>query len=269
MTASMEKLIQRARSADRPNALEFIHRVFEDFHPQAGDRLTGEDPAIVGGVALFHGRPVTVIGQRRGRSTEENIHCRFGMPTPAGYHKARRLMMQADKFRRPVLTLVDTPGAYPGLEAEALGQGAAIARCLALASRISVPSLALVLGEGGSGGALALSVTDEIWMMENAIYSVVSPEGCASILWKDPSRAGEAAAALKLTARDAVKLGICDHILTETFAFEGSMGAYRQYEDYLEDFLARQDKISPADRLKARYDKYRKVGSVYDHSIGS
>lgn len=269
MKKDIQSIIQTARSVDRPNALEFIHRVFDDFHPQAGDRLTGEDPAIIGGVALFHGRPVTVIGQRRGKSTEENIHCRFGMPNPSGYHKARRLMMQADKFRRPVLTIVDTPGAYPGLEAEAFGQGAAIARCLATASRVQGPSLALVLGEGGSGGALALSVTDEIWMMEHAIYSVVSPEGCASILWKDASRAAEAALALKLTAQDAVKLGICDHIISENFAFEGSMGAYQQYEDYLADFLERQDRISPADRLKARYDKYRKVGSVSDHSIGS
>lgn len=266
---SAADIIKKARSQDRPNALEFISRVFEDFHPQAGDRLTGEDPAIVGGVALFKGRPVTVIGQRRGRSTEENILTRFGMPTPSGYHKARRLMMQADKFRRPVLTIVDTPGAYPGIEAEALGQGAAIARCLALASRIHSPTLALILGEGGSGGALALSVTDEIWMMENAIYSVVSPEGCASILWKDPSRSAEAAQALKVTAQDAVDLGICDRILSEKFAFEASLGAYQQYEDALEEFLARHDKISESDRLKARYDKYRKVGSMYDRSIGT
>ena len=181
-----------ARNPGRPNVSDYIAALFTDFFEQKGDRLCGEDPAVLGGVALYHGRPVTVIGTRKGKDLEENLTCRFGMPSPEGYRKAQRLMDQAEKFGRPVITLIDTSGAYPGLEAEARGQGEAIARCLSKLSALTVPVIALITGEGNSGGALALAVADRVLMMENAVYAILSPEGFASILWKDSSRSGRA-----------------------------------------------------------------------------
>ena len=181
-----------ARHPQRPNITDYIQALFTDFFEQKGDRLCGEDAAILGGVALYHGRPVTVIGTRKGKTLEENLKCNFGMPNPEGYRKALRLMRQAEKFRRPILTFIDTSGAYPGLEAEAHGQGEAIARNLYEMSALKVPVLCIMIGEGGSGGALALAVGNEVWMMENATYCVLSPEGFASILWKDGKRAKEA-----------------------------------------------------------------------------
>lgn len=261
--------VKKARSSERPNVKHFVERIFDEFHPCFGDRLMGNDEAIIGGGAYFKGQPVTIVGHHRGRSTEENIACRFGMPIPSGYHKAQRLMAQAEKFRRPIITFIDTPGAYPGVEAEAFGQGAVIAKSIMHMSQLKVPVLALVIGEGGSGGALALAMADEIWMLEHSVFSVVSPEGCASILWKDTTRVDEAAQALQLTAQDLQKLGICEKIFTERFGFEGSMGVYQQLEESIEIFLRKSAKQSSEDRLNKRYQKFRKVGTVHDNSIRS
>ena len=204
-----------ARHPQRPNITDYIDGLFTDFFEQRGDRACREDPAILGGVALFHGRPVTVIGTRKGKNLEENLRCNFGMPGPEGYRKALRLMKQAEKFRRPIFTFIDTAGAYPGLEAEEHGQGEAIARNLFEMSRLTVPVIAVVTGEGNSGGALALAVADRVLMLENAVYSVLSPEGFASILWKDAGRSGEAAEVMKLTAADLLSLGVIHEILPE------------------------------------------------------
>ena len=204
-----------ARHPQRPNITDYIDGLFTDFFEQRGDRACREDPAILGGIALFHGRPVTVIGTRKGKTLEENLRCNFGMPGPEGYRKALRLMKQAEKFRRPIFTFIDTAGAYPGLEAEEHGQGEAIARNLFEMSRLTVPIIAVVTGEGNSGGALALAVADRVLMLENAVYAILSPEGFASILWKDAQRSGEAAKLMKLTAPELKKLGVIDGIVRE------------------------------------------------------
>ena len=204
-----------ARHPQRPNITDYIDGLFTDFFEQRGDRACREDPAILGGIALFHGRPVTVIGTRKGKTLEENLRCNFGMPGPEGYRKALRLMKQAEKFRRPIFTFIDTAGAYPGLEAEEHGQGEAIARNLFEMSRLTVPVIAVVTGEGNSGGALALAVANRVLMLENAVYAILSPEGFASILWKDAHRAGEAAELMRLTAPELKKLGIIDGIIRE------------------------------------------------------
>lgn len=204
-----------ARHPQRPNITDYIDGLFTDFFEQRGDRACREDPAILGGIALFHGRTVTVIGTRKGKTLEENLRCNFGMPGPEGYRKALRLMKQAEKFRRPIFTFIDTAGAYPGLEAEEHGQGEAIARNLFEMSRLTVPIIAVVTGEGNSGGALALAVADRVLMLENAVYAILSPEGFASILWKDAQRSGEAAKLMKLTAPELKKLGVIDGIVRE------------------------------------------------------
>ena len=204
-----------ARHANRPGTAEFIDALFDDFFEMKGDRLCGEDGSILGGVALFHGRPVTVIGHRKGRDLEEHLKYHFGMPSPEGYRKAGRLMEQAQKFGRPVITFIDTPGAYPGVEAEAHGQGDAIARSLARMSHLKVPVIAVVTGEGGSGGALALAMGNSVLMLENAVYSVLSPEGFAAVLWKDASRSAEASEVMKLTAADLLDMGVIDEVIEE------------------------------------------------------
>ena len=204
-----------ARHPQRPNITDYIDGLFTDFFEQRGDRACREDSAILGGIALFHERPVTVIGTRKGKDLEENLNCNFGMPGPEGYRKALRLMKQAEKFHRPIFTFIDTSGAYPGLEAEERGQGEAIARNLFEMSRLTVPVIAVVTGEGNSGGALALAVANRVLMLENAVYAILSPEGFASILWKDAHRAGEAAELMKLTAPELKKLGIIDGIIRE------------------------------------------------------
>ena len=204
-----------ARHPQRPNITDYINGLFTDFFEQRGDRACREDSAILGGIALFHERPVTVIGTRKGKDLEENLNCNFGMPGPEGYRKALRLMKQAEKFHRPIFTFIDTSGAYPGLEAEEHGQGEAIARNLFEMSRLTVPVIAVVTGEGNSGGALALAVANRVLMLENAVYAILSPEGFASILWKDAHRAGEAAELMKLTAPELKKLGIIDGIIRE------------------------------------------------------
>jgi acetyl-CoA carboxylase carboxyl transferase subunit alpha len=207
--------VQVARHPRRPYALDYINTIFTDFVELHGDRLFRDDPAIVGGVCRLEGRPVMVIGQQKGRDTKENLKRNFGMPHPEGYRKALRLMCMAERFGMPIVTLIDTPGAYPGLGAEERGQAEAIARNLEEMATLRTPIIAVVIGEGGSGGALALGVADRVLMFENSVYSVISPEGCAAILWKDASQRERAAEALKLTAPDLLELGLIDEILTE------------------------------------------------------
>ena len=251
-----------ARDPARPGVAEYLDALFTDFFEQRGDRLCADDPAILGGVALFHGRPVTVIGHRKGRDLEQNLACHFGMPTPEGYRKAQRLMLAAEKFRRPIVTFIDTPGAYPGLEAEARGQGEAIARCLAVMSGLTVPIVAVITGEGGSGGALALGMGNIVLMLENAVYSVLSPEGFASILWKDPSRAQEACGVMKLTAADLKELGVVDQILPEPEqgAHADREAVFATVDAALAAALRQADRIgSPAAH---RYRKFREMGAA-------
>lgn len=255
--------VAAARHPQRPNIGDYISALFTDFFEQKGDRLCGEDGAVLGGVALYRGRPVTVIGTRKGRTVEENLQCNFGMPAPEGYRKALRLMRQAEKFRRPVVTLIDTSGAYPGLEAEARGQGEAIARNLYEMSRLTVPVIAIVTGEGNSGGALALGVANRVLMLENAVYAVLSPEGFASILWKDAARREEACDIMKLTAPDLLALGVVDDIIPEP---EGGAhlapGAAMREVDYaLARCLAELSRMSGPALAAERYQKFRRMGA--------
>ena len=253
-----------ARHTHRPKIDAYINALFTDFFEQKGDRQCREDPSILGGVALYKGQPVTVIGHRKGSDLQGNLKYNFGMPGPEGYRKALRLMKQAEKFGRPIITFIDTPGAYPGLEAEARGQGEAIARNLAEMSRLEVPVIAVVTGEGSSGGALALGVADRILMLENAVYSVLSPEGFASILWKDPSRSGEACEIMKLTAQDLYKDGIVEEIIPEPVG-----GAQRCHRALFESMdaalrthlreLCRMNGKALADQ---RYQKFRQIGEM-------
>lgn len=253
-----------ARHPQRPNITDYIDGLFTDFFEQKGDRLCGEDGAILGGVALFHGRPVTVIGTRKGKTLEENLKCNFGMPNPEGYRKALRLMRQAEKFRRPVLTFIDTSGAYPGLEAEARGQGEAIARNLFEMSRLTVPVIAVITGEGNSGGALALGVADRVLMLENAVYAILSPEGFASILWKDAKRSPEACELMKLTAPELIRLGVIDDIIPEPEggAHNAPAQAIREVDRALRRHLNALSKESGAALADARYQKFRKMGTL-------
>jgi len=255
-----------ARHPQRPNITDYIQALFTDFFEQKGDRLCGEDAAILGGVALYHGRPVTVIGTRKGKTLEENLKCNFGMPNPEGYRKALRLMRQAEKFRRPVITFIDTPGAYPGLEAEARGQAEAIARTLALSSRLTVPVVSVVTGEGGSGGALALGVGNRVLMLENAVYSVLSPEGFASILWKDAGRADEAAGVMKLTAADLLRLGVADQVIPEPEggAHNDPKAVFAAVDRALTRHLGQL--LREKDLSAHRYQKFRAMGAVLEET---
>lgn len=251
-----------ARHPQRPYTLDYIERLFVDFTELHGDRRFADDPAIVGGMALFEGRSVMVIGHQKGRDSKQRIYRNFGMPNPEGYRKALRLMKTAEKFGLPVITLIDTPGAYPGIGAEERGQSEAIAVNLREMARLKIPTVAVVIGEGGSGGALALGVTDRVLMMQYSIYSVISPEGCASILWKDAGKAEEAAHNLHLTANDLKQLGLIDEIIPEPLG-----GAHADYDEaarLLKQTLARSlDEASLGhwnDRTHARYDKFRRMG---------
>lgn len=246
--------VAAARHPQRPNITDYIGALFTDFFQQKGDRLCREDPAILGGVALYHGRPVTVIGTRKGKTAEESIRCNFGMPGPEGYRKALRLMKQAEKFRRPVVCLVDTSGAYCGLGAEERGQGQAIAENLTELSALTVPVVSILIGEGGSGGALALALADRIWILENAIYSVISPEGCASILWKDAKRVKDAAECLKLTAQDMQELGVVEQVISE----EDISAAYAQVRSMLSEELPGLMSLPVKELLGARYERFRR-----------
>ena len=252
-----------ARLPPRPGIAEYVDGLFSDFFELRGDRVCGEDPAIRGGVALFHGMPVTVIGTRKGKTLEENVRCHFGMPSPEGYRKALRLMRQAEKFRRPILTFIDTSGAYPGKEAEEHGQGEAIARSLYGMSRLTVPVIAVVTGEGNSGGALALAAANRVLMLENAVYAVLSPEGFASILWKDAARAGEACALMRMTAPDLLELGVVDEVIPEPEggAHLAPTVSLRWVDQALRRQLAELMKKSGGALASERYERFRRLGA--------
>lgn len=250
-----------SRKNDRPVGQDYIRILFSDFLEFHGDRCYGDDPAIIGGIARFAGIPVTVIAQVKGKSTKENVAHHFGMPSPEGYRKALRLMKQAEKFKRPILLFVDTPGAFCGIEAEERGQGEAIARNLFEMSSMKVPILSVVIGEGGSGGALALAVADEVWMLENAIYSVLSPEGFASILWKDSKRASEAAEVMKLTAADLKKLGVIEAVIAEpeVYTEETMQSVVFVLQKKITEFLDTHCNFSPEELAAQRYERFRKM----------
>jgi acetyl-CoA carboxylase carboxyl transferase subunit beta len=256
--------VQRARHSERPTTLDYIERIFSRFVELHGDRQFGDDPAIVGGLAELDGRTVVVIGHERGRTAEEQSRRNRGMPYPEGYRKARRLMELASKFHLPVITFVDTPGAYPGVEAERRGIAQALAQSLQAMATLPAPVISIVIGEGGSGGALALSVADRILMLENAIFSVISPEGAAAILWRDASRASEVAGALKLTAADLLSLGVIDRIVPEPpgGAHLDHARAAAEVRRHLIAALGELDRVPPAKLLRRRYEKYRHIGKV-------
>ena len=251
----------RSRSKERPVGKDYIDILFEDFVELHGDRYYRDDPAIIGGIAYFQGICVTVIAQAKGRTTKENLERNFAMPSPEGYRKARRLMKQAEKFHRPVINFVDTPGAFCGMEAEERGQGEAIARNLFELSGLKVPVLSVVIGEGGSGGALALAVADEVWMLEHSVYSVLSPEGFASILWKDSSRSAEAAKMMKLTAADLKKLGVIERVFPEpqNFSVLTMKPTAELLRAGLAEFLTKYQKLETKDLLEGRYERFRKL----------
>ncbi len=249
-----------SRKKDRPVGMDYIEALFPDFLEMHGDRAFRDDLAIVGGLAHFQGVPVTVIAQCKGRNTKENVLRNFGMPSPEGYRKALRLMKQAEKFKRPVICMVDTPGAFCGIEAEERGQGEAIARNLLEMSALKTSILSVVIGEGGSGGALAMAVADQVWMLENAIYSILSPEGFASILWKDSSRAREAADVMKITASDLLQLQIIDGVIEEPEEYHvGNMvDVVAAIEQVIRSFLRKQQEESTEEMLEKRYERFRK-----------
>ena len=253
--------VQISRKKDRPVGTDYIDALFTDFMEFHGDRYFKDDHAIVGGIAYFRGIPVTVIAQAKGKTTKENLDRNFSMPSPDGYRKALRLMKQAEKFGRPVICFVDTPGAFCGLEAEERGQGEAIARNLFELSGLKVPVLSVVIGEGGSGGALAMAVADEVWMLENAIYSVLSPEGFASILWKDSKRASEAAEVMKLTAGDLKRLGIIEQVIPEPeeFTDENMEGVCEDLDGRIAAFLESYTEYSADELTAKRYDRFRRM----------
>jgi acetyl-CoA carboxylase carboxyl transferase subunit alpha len=261
-TATAFERVQLARHSDRPHTLDFIQRLFEDFNELHGDRRYADDAAIVGGFARFHGMPVAVVGHQKGRDTKQRQVRNFGMPKPEGYRKALRIMKLAEKFDRPIFCFIDTPGAYPGIDAEERGQAEAIAYNLREMAKLSVPVIVTVIGEGGSGGALAIGVGDQILMLENAIYSVISPEGCAAILWKDSAQAPRAAEGLKLTAQDLLNAGLVDQVIAEP---EG--GSHNSHDDAAKlldvalcSKLAESASSTAQERLTRRYAKLRQMG---------
>ena len=253
--------VLKSREKERPVGKDYIDRLFTDFVELHGDRYYKDDPAVVGGIAYFHGKAVTVIAQCKGKTTKENLERNFSMPSPEGYRKALRLMKQAEKFQRPVICFVDTPGAFCGMEAEERGQGEAIARNLYEMSALKVPVLSIVIGEGGSGGALALAVADEVWMMENAVYSVLSPEGFASILWKDSKRASEAAGVMRLTAADLKELKVIEEIICEPEVYreDTMVPVLRELEEKMEHFLEQYGSLSEKQLTDRRYDRFRRM----------
>lgn len=253
--------VELSRRKDRPVGSDYIDALFTDFVEFHGDRYFADDKAIIGGVARFHGMPVTVIAQAKGRNTKENIERNFGMPEPEGYRKALRLMKQAEKFARPVICLVDTPGAFCGLEAEERGQGEAIARNIYEMSGLKVPVVSIIIGEGGSGGALAMATADEVWMLENSIYSILSPEGFASILWKDSSKAKEAAEVMKLTAENLKSQGIVERVFAEpqTYTVQNMDSVIMQINEAIEEFLMKYGSMSEQELIRHRYERFRNM----------
>jgi acetyl-CoA carboxylase carboxyl transferase subunit alpha len=262
--------IQLARHQDRPYPLDYISRLWPDFEELHGDRLFSDDPAIVAGIGRGPDGPCVVIGHQKGRDTNERTYRNFGMPGPEGYRKAMRVMALADKFDIPVVTLIDTPGAFPGAGAEERGQGGAIARSMQTMLRLRVPSVAVVIGEGSSGGALALGVTDRVMMLENSTYSVISPEGGAAILWRDAARARDAALAFQPTAANCYRWGIADVVVPEP-----SGGAHRDHDEaarllggYISRALKELQATPPADRKRQRRDRYRRIGAYREVAAG-
>lgn len=260
LTPSQKVMV--ARHPNRPYTIDYINALFEDFVELHGDRLFMDDSAIVAGIGKFEGEPCVIIGHQKGRNTKENIARNFGMPNPEGYRKAQRLFKMADKFKRPVITFVDTPGAYPGIGAEERGQAEAIARNLFEMAGLKVPMITVITGEGGSGGALAIAMGNRVLMLEHSIYAVISPEGCASILWKDASYSKRAAEALKLTAQDLKSLNVIDEIIKEPIG-----GAHRDYEGTfqnvkksLKKHLKELKQFSPDELFETRYQKFRNMG---------
>lgn len=258
MSISAYDRVKTARSDKRPTGLDFIHGIFTGFFELHGDRRYGDDPAVVGGVARLDGRPVTVIAIERGHGTRDRVARGFGSPNPEGYRKALRLMRQAEKFHRPVVCLIDTAGACCGIGAEERGQGQAIAENLTAMIGLNTPIVSILIGEGGSGGALALAVADRVWMLENAVYSVISPEGCASILWKDAKKADEAAENLKLTARDALTLSVIERMIGE--ADLGQPPFYARLRAMLSRELAELSEQESL--LQQRYERFRRIGTA-------
>jgi acetyl-CoA carboxylase carboxyl transferase subunit alpha len=254
-----------ARHPQRPYTLDLIPLLFQDFNEFHGDRAYGDDPAIIAGMARFHGRPVAIVGHQKGHDTKQRVIRNFGQAKPEGYRKALRVMQLAAKFRRPILTLVDTPGAYPGIDAEERGQAEAIARNLREMSRLPVPIIVTITGEGGSGGALGIAVGDRVNMLENSIYSVISPEGCASILWRDASKAELAAAALRIIPSDLLKLGIIDEVVPEPDggAHLDYEAAARMLDPVLDRNLNELSRLSTTELLDRRYDKFRRMGQFF------
>jgi acetyl-CoA carboxylase carboxyl transferase subunit alpha len=255
--------VQLSRHANRPYTLDYVKRLFTDFVELKGDRRFAEDPAIVAGMATFHGRSVVVVGHQKGRGTKENMKRNFGMPHPEGYRKAVRMYELADKFGLPILTFIDTPGAYPGIGAEERGQSEAIGAALASMAKVAVPLIATIIGEGGSGGALALGVANRVLVLEFGCYSVISPEGCAAILWKDGARADEAAARLKITAPDLLELGVVDAVVEEPTG-----GAHQDHDDAaarldraILSHLLELSALSPAELVEDRYRRFRNLGA--------
>lgn len=255
--------VQVARHPKRPTFLEYVELIFDDFIELHGDRLFKDDPALVGGLAFLNGIPVTVLGQQKGRDTKENIARNFGSPHPEGYRKAMRLMKQAERFGRPVITLVDVAGAYPGIEAEERGQGEAVAHSIMEMAGLKTPIIVVITGEGGSGGALAIAVGDRVLMLEHAYYSVITPEGCASILWKDANEAPKAAEVLRLTAENLKEMKVIDEIILEPLG-----GIHRdkvQGAELLKEALVRNLQeilaVPGRDLLRLRYDKFKKIGA--------
>lgn len=259
-TLSAWDRVQIARSSDRAYTQDYINGVFDQFMKLHGDRLYRDDGAIVSGIASIEGQFVTVIGQQKGRNLKENEKRNFGMPYPEGYRKALRMMRQAEKFHRPIICFIDTPGAFCGMEAEERGQGEAIARNLYEMAGLNVPILSIVIGEGGSGGALALGVANEVWMLENATYSVLSPEGFASILWKDSKRAAEAAETMKITASELRKLGIIEKVIKEDEAVtnENCQDICEKMREGILDFLKKYSGMKAEDIVNERYERFRK-----------
>lgn len=255
--------VQIARHKERPTTLDYLGLIFDDFLELHGDRAVREDPAMVGGLALLDGTPVTVIGPQKGRDTKENIRRNFGMPHPEGYRKAMRLMRQAEQFGRPVITFIDVVGAYPGIEAEERGQGVLIAECIQVMSVLRVPTICVVTGEGGSGGALAIGVGDRVLMLENAWYSVISPEMCAQILWRDSSRAPDAAARLRITAADVKGMRIVDEIIPEPLggAHRDKQAVAASVKEALLRHLAVLQGVEPDRLVQERLDRYRSIGA--------
>src|SRR5580698_1529219 len=263
--------VQLARHPKRPHALDYISRIFTGFSELHGDRFFGDDAAVMGGFALLDTRPVMVIGQEKGRDTKQKLHRNFGMPKPEGYRKAMRLMRMADKFQRPIVTFLDTVGAYPGIDAEERGQAEAIANNLREMSRLGVPVITVVIGEGGSGGALGLGIANRVYMLENAYYSVISPESCAAIIYRDSGKAPEAAQALRLASSDLMSLGLIDGIISEPAegAHTDADKAAESVREAIRSALADLASRSSEELIDDRYDKFRGMGNFFAESHGA